>query len=39
MKSHLFYDLFGLKNDITLLKENNEKEKSADSNKEKVEYY
>ena len=30
LKSHLFNDIFDLRNDITLLKENNEKEKPAE---------
>ena len=37
LKSHLFNDIFDLRNDITLLKENNEKEKPSDSNNEKDE--
>ena len=35
LKSHLFNDIFDLRNDITLLKESDEKEKPADSNNEK----
>ena len=37
LKSHFFTDIFDLRNDITLLKENNEKEKPADSHKKKDE--
>ena len=37
LKSHLFNDIFDFRNDITLLKENNEEEKPADSNIEKEE--
>ena len=36
-KSHFCNDIFDLRNDITLLKENNEKEKTADSNNKKNE--
>ena len=37
LKLHLFNDIFDWRNDITLLKENNEKEKPSDSNNEKDE--
>ena len=37
LKSHLLNDVFDLRNDIMLLKENNEKEKPADSNNKKDE--
>ena len=37
LKQHLFNDIFDLRNDITLLKENNEKEKLSDSSNEKDE--
>ena len=37
LKSHFFNDIFDLRNDITLLKENSEKEKPADSNNKKNE--
>ena len=37
LKSYLFNDIFDLRNDIILLKENNEKEKPSDSNNEKGE--
>ena len=37
LKSHLLNDIFDLRNDIMLLKENNEKEKPADSNNKKDE--
>ena len=37
LKSHLLNDIFDLRNDIMLLKENNEKEKPADSNNNKDE--
>ena len=37
LKSHFFNDIFDLGNDITLLKENNEKEKQTDSNNKKDE--
>ena len=37
LKSHFFNDIFDLRNnDITLLKENNEKEKTADSNNKRT---
>ena len=37
LKSHFFNDIFDLRNNyITLLKENNEKEKTADSNNKKT---
>ena len=35
LKSHLLNDIFDLRNNIMLLKENNEKEKPADSNNKK----
>ena len=38
LKLHLLNDFLDLRNEITLLKENNEKEKPADSNDEKEEY-
>ena len=37
LKSHLLNDIFDLRNDIMLLKENNKKEKPADSNNMKDE--
>ena len=37
LKSHFFNNIFDLRNDITLLKGNNEKEKPADSNNKKDE--
>ena len=37
LKSHLLIDIFDWRNDIMLLKENNEKEKPADSNNKKDE--
>ena len=37
LKSHLLNDIFDLRNDIMLLKENNEKRKPADSNNKKDE--
>ena len=37
LKSHFFNDIFDLRNNyITLLKENNEKEKTADSNNKRT---
>ena len=37
LKSHFFINIFDLRKNITLLKENNEKEKPADSNNKKGE--
>ena len=37
LNSHFFNDIFDLRNDIMLLKENNEKEKRSDSNNKRDE--
>ena len=37
LNSHFFNDIFDLRNDITLSKENNEKQKPTDSNNKKDE--